>query len=285
MSNDNGLIQALLTLLDDEDESIAEKAHKKLRDMGSEVIPELESHLEEQPLNVKIRARDIMNQMQDRDLEDEFREIPSNEHGNVDLEAGLFTIAKIEYPSLHPKPYLNELDQIAERVDESLGRWEARDDHTTVEIVNNVFFDQLGFHGNPDNYYDPKNSFINQVIQRRTGIPISLSAVVLLVANRLGLPFRGVGMPAHFILSYEGEKERIFIDPFNEGKKLGKKKCVEFLSRTGFGYVEEYLDPVTTTDILLRFLRNLINVYSKVQMPDRIRELRRYMAIAKQQFS
>jgi regulator of sirC expression with transglutaminase-like and TPR domain len=93
-----------------------------------------------------------------------------------------------------------------------------------------------------------------------------------------------VGMPAHFIVSYEGEDERIFVDAFNGGKKLGKKECVEFLSRTGFGYVEEYLEPVSNLDILSRFMRNLINVYSKKQSPDRVQELRRYLAILNQRY-
>lgn len=284
MSDNNELVEALLTLLDDDDESIARTAQNKLRDLGTDVIPELEDHIDDQPLNVKIRAREVMNNLQSRDLEQEFRSIPTDDDGKVDLEAGLFTIAKIEYPSLAEEPYVEQLDNIAEQIDEAMGRWEARDAHTTVEIVNNVLFDHLGFEGNSDNYYDPRNSFINQILQRKTGIPISLSVIVLLVAERLDLPYRGVGMPAHFIVSYEGGPKRIFIDAFNRGKKLGKKDCVEFLSRTGFGYVEEYLEPVSNLDILSRFMRNLINVYSKNQSPDRVQELRRYLAILNQRY-
>lgn len=284
MNSDDDLIEALLTLLDDEDETIAGSAQRKLHELGTEVIPELEEHLQDQPLRVKMRAREVMSQLKTADLEGDFRELPVTEDGDLELEAGLFTLAKFEYPSLHIDPYVNKLDEIADRLEEALNRWDARDAHTTVEIVNNVMFEQVGFEGNAEHYYDEKNSFLNQVLQRKTGIPISLSSVILLVAERLDLPYRGIGMPAHFLLSYDGGPERIFIDAYNRGKKLGEQDCREFLSRTGFGFIEEYLEPVSNKEILIRYFRNLINVYSKKQLPDRVQELRRYLTIVEHRY-
>lgn len=286
MEENNDLIEALLTLLDDEDDVIAGSAQKKLRELGHDAIPEIEEHLQDQPLKVKLRAREVMSQLQPSGLEEDFRSLPQLENGDLDLEEGMFTLARLAYPSLQTEPYRTELDEIADQLGEALNRWDARDAHTTVEIVNNVIFEQLGFHGNSENYYDENNSFINQILERRTGIPISLSAVILLIAERLDLPYRGIGMPAHFLLRYDDPDhgETIFIDAFNQGKKLGKRDCVEFLSRTGFGFIKEYLEPVSNQEILSRFIRNLIKVYSRKQLPDRVQELRRYLTILDHQF-
>ncbi|MFB6355920.1 MAG: transglutaminase family protein [bacterium] len=284
MQKDKQLVEALVTLLSDDDESVAQTAQNKLIELGADVIPDLEEHLDDQPLKVKIRAREVMNQLESKTLEEEFRSLPTHYDGDIDLEEALFTLAKIEYPSLHPKPFRQEINKISERVEEALGRWDVRDARTTVETVNKVLFEKLGFEGNSENYYNSDNSFINRVIQRRTGIPITLSALMLLVAERQDLPFKGVGMPAHFIVSYPGEKERIFIDPFNGGKTLTKNDCANFLAKTGFGFVEEYLQPVSNKEIIERCLRNLINVYHKRERENQVQAVRSYLAIIERQY-
>ena len=98
---------------------------------------------------------------------------------------------------------------------------DAGDAGDVITALNSVMFDVLGFRGNRENYYDPRNSFLNQVIDRRTGIPITMTVVYIEVARRIGFPVKGVGMPFHFIAKHEAESGDIFIDPFNEGKVLG----------------------------------------------------------------
>lgn len=284
MSEDRELIRALLSLLDDEDESVVKTAEKKLLEMGRNIVPELKNNIDDQPLRTKVRVRGILHRITADSLEEDFRRLPEDEEGRVDLEEGLFTLARIGYPDLHPEPYRGEIKRIAELIREELDRWDTLDPHTTVESVNQVLFDQMGFEGNEENYYEPDNSFLNQVLTRRTGIPISLSSLVLLVGERLDLPFSGVGMPAHFIVSYPNGDERILMDPFNGGKLLSRKNCAKFLIQSGFGYVDEYLQPVSNREILLRYLRNLINVYRREQSLDRVEEIRSYLAIVEHHY-
>lgn len=279
VNTDPKQVEALLNLLADEDDSIAHTAEEQLLDMGTEIIPELKQNLADQPLTVKLRVREIVHQLESDNLEEDFRNLPTKADGTPRLEDALFTIAKIGHPTLHPEPYRNQIDQIADDIKSELDRWESIDPHTIVETVSTVLFDEHGFKGNRDDYYNPGNSYLHQVIKERKGIPISLSSLILILAERLNLPFRGVGMPAHFILSFPTADDPIYLDPFNEGKLLSKNDCVQFLNRTGFGFVPEYLEPVDNKEIILRSLRNLAKIFSKKQMSDRIKQIRAYMAI------
>lgn len=283
MSDDDQLISALLSLLDDEDRDIVRTAQEKLLEMGEDIVSDLEHKMEGKPLETKVRLREIMQQLSAESLEEHFRTIPVRD-GDLNLEAGLFTVARIGYPNLETERYERELDRIAYLVERELNRWQSLDPHTTLNALNHVIFETMGFTGNQDEYYDPRNSYLNDVLTRRTGIPISLCSLMLLVARRLDLPLEGVGMPAHFILSYPGESERIFVDPFNEGKLLSRKQCAQFLVKAGFGYVEEYLEPVSNKEIIERFLRNLINGFQRQGRTHQVKQIRSYLAIVEHRF-
>jgi regulator of sirC expression with transglutaminase-like and TPR domain len=120
---------------------------------------------------------------------------------------------------------------------------------------------------------------LNRVIDRRTGIPISLSAVYLLVGKRLGLPVYGIGMPGHFLVKYESEKYKIFIDCFNGGALLTEKNCARFLTEAGYGFEERYLQKSPTRAILTRMIKNLLAIYSKLDDPLKKARLMRFMEI------
>ncbi len=94
-----------------------------------------------------------------------------------------------------------------------------------IAAINSTLFDMLGFHANRQKYYDPRNSFLNEVLDRRAGIPITLSVVYIEVARRVGFNIQGVGMPGHFIVKHPSERGDMFIDPFNGGRLLGEVGC------------------------------------------------------------
>src|SRR5207248_2561870 len=112
--------------------------------------------------------------------------------------------------------------------------------------------EQFGFGGNEDNYYDPDNSYLNRVIDRRTGNPINLCLLYLLLARRLRLPIAGIGLPGHFICRYQSSAEEIYIDAFNHGKFLTKADCVQYLLQGNHRLHEDYLAPVTPRRLMLR---------------------------------
>jgi regulator of sirC expression with transglutaminase-like and TPR domain len=142
---------------------------------------------------------------------------------------------------------------------------EARGAIGLISALNVTLFERLGFRGNHETYYDPRNSYLNEVIDRRTGIPITLTVVYIEVAKRIGFPIKGVGMPFHFIAKHPGERGDLFIDPFNGGRMLGSAGCDELLTQMSGGRLElqpEHLEAVTSKQILTRMLSNLIGIYS-----------------------
>ena len=171
-----------------------------------------------------------------------------------------------EYPQLLLQPYLDQLDRVADRVRAALTNHPGPIE--TIERINHVIFVEYGFHGNASNYYDPRNSFLNDVIDRRIGIPITLSTVYLETARRLEFPVDGVGIPGHFILKHRSRNEEIFLDPFNGGSFLTRQQCLTFVSKMDLKKEEEeegeqWLNRVTNRQMLNRIINNLRLIYLK----------------------
>lgn len=168
----------------------------------------------------------------------------------------------IAYPDLDVDLYLGLLDGLADWAIKAVPK------SNQVRIYSGnlsaFLFVQLGFQGNRDHYDDPRNSFLNQVLDRRLGIPISLSLIYLHVAHRAGLDAHGIGLPGHFIVGVGGHDREIYIDPFNQGKVISPVECATLVSAsTGYQgpFQEDWLVPAKPTAILTRVLNNLRNIY------------------------
>jgi regulator of sirC expression with transglutaminase-like and TPR domain len=180
----------------------------------------------------------------------------------IDLAEAALLIAQEEYPGLEVDRYLSCLDGMAAAVRERVPRPE--NPHRLIAGLNDYLFQEMGFHGNHDDYYDPRNSFLNEVLDRRTGIPITLSAVYLEVGRRIGLPVHGVGMPGHFLVKYAGPDEEIVIDPFHQGAFLTPAACQRILDRIYEGKLQfepRFLASIGNRQILARMLNNLKAIY------------------------
>ena len=187
----------------------------------------------------------------------------SREDGEINLAEAALLIAAEEYPRLDITVYLEKLDIIGDIARERASR--AIDVSDTISALNATLFEQLGFRGNRESYYDPRNSFLNEVIDRRMGIPITLTVVYMEVARRIGLRIEGVGLPGHFIAKHASEGGDIFIDPFNGGRLIGERGCAEILSEMSNGKLKlkpDHLAAVTNKQILTRILGNLLGIYS-----------------------
>ena len=199
-----------------------------------------------------------------------FAELASGPDDHINLAEAALLIAQEEYPGLDITVYLRRLDELAEAAGKAVGLR-----HAPVEQIarlNHFLFVDCGFAGNSENYYDPRNSFLNDVLDRRTGIPISLGLVYSEVAQRLDLPVYGVSFPGHFLAKYIGERE-IIIDPFF-GTVITTEECAQRL-RGIYGDDAELdsrlLRPATAREILERMQSNLKQVY--VQQSDFVRAL------------
>jgi len=180
----------------------------------------------------------------------------------IDLAEAALLIAKEEYPDLEVAAYLARLDEMADEVRKLAGA--SPDPHRLIAGLSEHLFRRLGFRGNTDDYYDPRNSFLNEVLDRRVGIPITLSAVYLEVGRRLGLSVRGAGMPGHFLVKYVGPSEEIVIDPFGGGGIVSPSDCQRILDRIFDGklrFEPGMLSIVGTRQILARMLTNLKAIY------------------------
>lgn len=184
------------------------------------------------------------------------------ERDPVPLDEAALAIAEEEYPGLDREEVLVRLDRLGERV-----RREARAGSraaTTLAGLRTVLAEQEGLRGNDEDYYDPRNSFLNEVLERKLGIPISLSVIWMEVARRVGLELRGVGYPGHFLAKYGGPGgPEIFVDAHNGGEMLSAEECVaRYRARTGGRELDRrYLEAVTTRQILARMLSNLKAIY------------------------
>ena len=180
----------------------------------------------------------------------------------IDLAKASLNYAKAEYPDLDVKKYLNILDAIALEIKSQLPA--EGYPLKIIKTINYYLFDCLGFQGNQQNYYEPENSFLNKVIDRKIGIPITLSVVYLAIAKRINFPMVGIGMPGHFLIRPELEEVSIFVDPFNRGEILFKQDCQEKLSQIYQQEIEldsSLLAPVSNKQILARMLNNLKLIY------------------------
>ncbi|MGK7872891.1 MAG: SirB1 family protein [Xenococcaceae cyanobacterium] len=183
-----------------------------------------------------------------------------DEHINL-AKAALY-LAQEEYPDLDPHENLKTLDMMAEEVRERLP--ETPYPLKAIKSINQYLFNDLGFSGNTRDYYDPRNSFLNEVIERRTGIPITLSVVYLEIARRIEFPMVGIGMPGHFLIRPDFEDAGIFVDAFNQGEVLFEQDCEERLIQVYQQPVKlepRFLAPVSNRQILARLLTNLKFIY------------------------
>ncbi len=181
---------------------------------------------------------------------------------DIDLAEAALLIAKEEYPALEVADYLGRLEDMAGHVRTLAGT--TTDPHRLLASLNQYLFQQLGLHGNMQDYYDPRNSFLNEVLDRRTGIPITLSIIYMGVARRLGLPLRGVGMPGHFLVKYVARDEEIVIDPFHGGAMVSPGDCQRLIDHVYEGkltFEPRFLAAVGTRQILFRMLNNLKGIY------------------------
>jgi regulator of sirC expression with transglutaminase-like and TPR domain len=184
---------------------------------------------------------------------------------SIGLAGAALAIARIEYPELDADHYLARLDELAARVRSSMRTNPSA--HEVTSLLSRVLFHEEGLRGNRDDYYDPRNSFLNDVLDRKLGIPITLSLVYMEVARRVGFPVAGIGMPGHFLLKhYDVLAGEIIIDAFDRGRLLDRNQCEQRLKEIYAGQLElrpEFLQPVTHRQILTRVLNNLRQIYLK----------------------
>jgi regulator of sirC expression with transglutaminase-like and TPR domain len=182
----------------------------------------------------------------------------------ADLARGALLVALEDYPHIDVDDYLAQLDALADRV-----RRRASPGEPPVFLLGHLhaeLFDEDGYRGDADNYYDPSNAYLNEVIDRRLGIPITLSIVFLHVAQRLGLNAFGVGLPGHYVVKVQFELNEVYVDPFHDGATLSMSELAELVGGVSGGRVRlssEHLRSWTPRQTLIRVLANLQGMWAR----------------------
>jgi regulator of sirC expression with transglutaminase-like and TPR domain len=186
---------------------------------------------------------------------------PEIEDEKIDLIRVALVIARTEYPNLDIEIYATRMEQLARRVAALVPEPDLR---LALTALNRVLFEEMNLRGNREDYYDPRNSFLNDVLDRGLGIPITLAIVYMEVAKRVGFTLAGVGMPGHFLLKHYGLHGEILIDCFNRGDVVSRQDCQNRLDEIYSGEMKmrpEFLHPISRRQILTRMLNNLKTVY------------------------
>lgn len=177
------------------------------------------------------------------------------------LDRAALALARIQFPELEDQPFLDQLNELAARLGDRLRNF--NDGRDFVETAQRYLFEELGFHGNEEDYHNPLNSCLNQVLERRTGIPVTLSVMYMEIARRLQMPVFGIGLPRHFVLQFDDGNYATFIDPFHGGRTITPRECFQL---AGVQVPDlSMLRRVSKKEIVMRMLQNLRGAYMRAQ--------------------
>jgi regulator of sirC expression with transglutaminase-like and TPR domain len=266
---------ALLNLLADEDPTVYHTLREKILSCGPPAAEWLRPHTLSGDPALRRRARQIVRHFDRQAADNRFLGFCLKHGEEFGLEQGLWLLAQTEYPEINVEAYKALLDSFAAEVGERLQP--GSEPQELLSNLNDYLFGELKFTGNDENYYDPQNSYLNRVVDRRTGNPINLCIIYMLLARRLRLPIAGIGLPGHFICRYQSIAAELFIDPFNRGKFLTKADCIQYLTRGNYSLRDDYLAPVTPRRLLLRVCGNLHQIYLQLEQAHDATRLQRYL--------
>lgn len=270
-------IKSLVYLLDDPDPYVQAEVKNRLFELGERAVPLLDQQ-KSQTNSEEERELigEIIQWITYSSVEEDFLDILEGGLNNMkQLEDAVFILSRFDNPTLRESEYKQKLDRFADMIADEV-RYSLDDSQKMHKLLDFVF-SELNFSGSTADYYNPQNSYLNCVIDRRQGLPISLALIVLFIARRLDLPFYGVNMPIHFMLKYKGEVEEVLIDPFDHGKLVNYNQCYYFLKQNGVEPKSEHFEASSEVGILARCIRNLINSYQKLDQLGRVESLKKLL--------
>lgn len=256
-----GEIDAIVSLLADGDERTDAKIVAHLLERSPASRQAVLERAEAAGVWVQMRLAPLIRQRQREDLAQRFQELPRDSGGEVDLEAAAFLVARIGMADFDTAACRRRLDAWADDV--HMATPSGDDPGAPLEAFLDVFFKRLGFGGDHDNYYQPQNSFLPYVMDHRSGLPITLSVLALLVAKRAGLALTGIGAPGHFLLRYDALDTPIYVDAFEGGELLTEADALEKIGHPNLP-VSQCLPDAGANSIITRMLRNLGGAYQRL---------------------
>ncbi|MDF1549821.1 MAG: transglutaminase-like domain-containing protein [Bacteroidales bacterium] len=285
--------RALITLLEDPDWTVYQAVKTKLIDLGEEILPDLRRAWEESKNDIFLeRSIVIISDVQFQQTFNAFKTWVESDEPN--LFEGAFLIAKYNFPDL-------DFDELMQKVDKiKRDAWLQMNDNLTpleqIRVLNHIIFNIHKFTRNNIDFYSPKNSYLNLVLETKKGNPVSLAILYLAVGVKLGLPIYGVNLPKNFILAYvedlynsnletdiEDKIVSFYINPYNNGAVLTKREIDYFLRQQKIKPLDYFYVPCDNHTIIQRMLLNLIFAYERQEEFSKAEELRKFLALFKKQ--
>lgn len=253
-------IQALLSLLDDNDPAVYKAVGNKILSMGNTIIPLLEKEWESSlSSEVQERIENLIHIISFEELKVKLIDWKNSEEQSL-LE-GAYIVASYKYPDYTKDELEADVCQFYYEV------WgyitEGMNDMDKIKAINYVLFQQLKFSANTKNFHSPKNSFLNNVIESRKGNPITLCVLYLLITEKLELPISGVNLPNLFVLTFKDEIQQFYINVFNRGLVFSKEDIERYIEQLKIESQESFFEPCDTLTIVKRMLQNLVYAYEK----------------------
>ncbi len=275
-------LHSLVQLLDDSDPEVVEIVENKLLEQGIEILPKLEDFWLHGtfPAHAKL-LENIIQRIQFKKLKDDIN-LWKSQPIKSDFQAWILA-TRIQYPGLTEGMMMAHLNQL--RIDAWVKLSKVRNPLDQIQILNHLFFELYNFSGNSSNYHHPDNSFVNRVLETKTGNPISLAVLYSTIAKALGIPVFGVNLPQHFVLAYcrmdsepnyDGVYDKnelqiskvksvlFYINPFSKGQIFAADSIDAFLKTIKIEKESDFYLPCDSEQILIRMLRNLYHAYQKM---------------------
>jgi hypothetical protein len=283
-------LEALISLIDDPDESVYNHVRDRIVSLGTGIIPHLENIWELNSFGHPFQQRieDIIHNIQFDAVKHSLSDWSRS--GGEDLFEGAMLVARYQYPDMDELEVKNQLMKIRQDI------WlELNEDLTafeTVKIFNHILFKVYGFRGNKKNYHAAQNSYINTVLESKKGNALTLSIIYISLAQSLGIPIKGVNLPNHFLLAYVDEYNIIrfinktvqpnagdsdilfYLNAFSSGALVHKDEIHLFLEKLKIPALPEYTEPCTNRTMVIRLLTNLIFSYDRLGYPEKVEELK-----------
>ena len=272
----NKELKSLVALLDDDDEEVVAHVEKKLKTLGTGVIPFLEEAWE-QTFNPKAhdRIEELVHFLQFELVKERLTHWYS--YQQEDLLRGMWILATYQYPDLEYAQLNDKIEYLYQKI---MTHWDPDLlPFDQIKMINSTLFEKFGFRANIKNFHAPGNSMINNVLETAKGNPISLSTLYLLITQKLGLPIFGVNLPNLFVLTYRSDKLQFYINVFNRGLIFSKQDLDNYISQLSLLPQNEYFEPCNHGDIIKRSLRNLIMAFDKIGDYHKSDEINKLMSI------
>lgn len=263
-------LKALISLLDDNDPEILSHVENKIFSIGEGIIPLLEQEWELIPNSeAQSRIENLIHKLQFKKVKTQLKEW--EEEGAHDLMKGMYILATYQYPDLN---YLSVKQQIDQLYYQAFPKIKPEmHPYDQIRALNQFFYSENKFQANKKNFHSPNNSFLNVVLETRKGIPLTMSVVYLLVAQRLGMPLHGVNLPNLFILTYKGPDKQFYINVYNSGLIFSREDIDNYIKQLKVNPLDIFYQPCSNLSIIKRCIRNLIGAYEHNSMTDKVKEM------------